>query len=272
MAEQRFRLVYNKSFPAIYLSHLDTMSALMRAIRRTKLPYLVTQGFHPRLKCSFGPALPLGFHGVSDFFDFWLHSSNQEKKCDCNDENGISSQQLSPLPPQIQIQNQVQPLMRDEKRPIIEKQTESSIYTQMKTTKEAEIEKLLTTQMPQGFQIEKVKEFCPENFPRGNLFDLIVNIYISNQSPETENLIIDFFQNPDFQAEFNLENSHLSFIPKEMIESFSSQNFENSIVFSYKPVSGTGKNISPSKMILALTSKLGILKDNVIKVERKLLY
>ncbi|MBF0498937.1 MAG: DUF2344 domain-containing protein [Candidatus Riflebacteria bacterium] len=70
--ECRFRVWYRKTGNAVYMSHLDSMNALIRALRRSGLPYLVTQGCHPRPRCSFGPALSLGHAGAGEVMDLWL--------------------------------------------------------------------------------------------------------------------------------------------------------------------------------------------------------
>jgi radical SAM-linked protein len=55
-----------------YLSHLETMRACERAARRAALPYAVTQGFTPRMRIAFGPALPVGTAGLHEYFDLLL--------------------------------------------------------------------------------------------------------------------------------------------------------------------------------------------------------
>jgi len=71
----RYRLVYRKAGVAVYLAHLDTMHALTRALRRSGLPYRISQGFSPRPVASFGPALSLGHSGAAEVFDFWLNAA-----------------------------------------------------------------------------------------------------------------------------------------------------------------------------------------------------
>ena len=51
------------------------MHALTRALRRSGLPYRISQGFSPRPVCSFGPALSLGHSGAAEMFDFWLNEA-----------------------------------------------------------------------------------------------------------------------------------------------------------------------------------------------------
>ncbi|MDO8683306.1 MAG: TIGR03936 family radical SAM-associated protein [Armatimonadota bacterium] len=56
----RVVLTYKKSSSARWLSHLDLIRTLERAIRRAQTPVEFSQGFNPRPRLSFGPALPLG--------------------------------------------------------------------------------------------------------------------------------------------------------------------------------------------------------------------
>ena len=65
MADMPFRLrvSFAKTGRLRFLSHLEVVHALERAVRRTELEYAVTQGFNPRMKIAFGPALPVGTAG-----------------------------------------------------------------------------------------------------------------------------------------------------------------------------------------------------------------
>ena len=53
-------LKFRKSSAARWLSHLDVIRVLERAIRRAGLPIMYSQGFNPRPRMAFGPPLPLG--------------------------------------------------------------------------------------------------------------------------------------------------------------------------------------------------------------------
>ena len=55
-----------------YLSHLETVEAMRRIVRRAKLPYSVSEGFSPHMRATFGPALPVGASGVEERFDVRL--------------------------------------------------------------------------------------------------------------------------------------------------------------------------------------------------------
>lgn len=74
MAEGTFRLRvrYPKVGRLRFLSHLEVMRALERSVRRAGLPYAVTQGFNPKMKAGFGPALPVGTAGEREYYDVWL--------------------------------------------------------------------------------------------------------------------------------------------------------------------------------------------------------
>jgi radical SAM-linked protein len=68
----RLRITYGKTDRLRFLSHLEVAHACERAVRRTGLEYAVTQGFNPRMKIAFGPALPVGSGGRAEAYDLWL--------------------------------------------------------------------------------------------------------------------------------------------------------------------------------------------------------
>lgn len=70
--EFRLRVRYAKEGRLRFLSHLEVVHALERGARRADLPYAVTHGFNPHMKLAFGPALPVGTEGKSEYFDVWL--------------------------------------------------------------------------------------------------------------------------------------------------------------------------------------------------------
>jgi radical SAM-linked protein len=49
-----------------YVSHLDMIRFLYRALRRADLPFCLTQGFSPHPKVQFGQALKLGLEGIME--------------------------------------------------------------------------------------------------------------------------------------------------------------------------------------------------------------
>jgi radical SAM-linked protein len=58
--------VFSKKGPMIYISHLDLMRLLMRALRRADLPIKMTQGFSPHPKLSIKRALKLGLESENE--------------------------------------------------------------------------------------------------------------------------------------------------------------------------------------------------------------
>jgi len=69
---QRVRIKYAKRGPLVALSHLETMHAMLRALRRAALPLAWSQGFHPKPKVSLGPALPVGVESECEMIDVEL--------------------------------------------------------------------------------------------------------------------------------------------------------------------------------------------------------
>ena len=66
------RVVYEKCGRAKYISHLDLMRAMQRAIKRAKLPIWYTQGFNPHIYIMFPLTLSLGFESRVEIMDFAL--------------------------------------------------------------------------------------------------------------------------------------------------------------------------------------------------------
>jgi radical SAM family uncharacterized protein/radical SAM-linked protein len=69
------RLRYAKEGVAVALSHLETMTALLRAFRRAELPIPHTKGFSPKPRVGFGPACPVGTESRAEYLDMELYGS-----------------------------------------------------------------------------------------------------------------------------------------------------------------------------------------------------
>jgi radical SAM family uncharacterized protein/radical SAM-linked protein len=65
-----YRCAFTKLGRARFLSHLDLMRTLQRALRRAGVPLLLTQGFNPKPVMAFGPALALGIESAEEHVDF----------------------------------------------------------------------------------------------------------------------------------------------------------------------------------------------------------
>lgn len=63
------RIRYCKSGNMKYVGHLDTLQLFLQALRRTGLPVSYTQGFHPHIAFSCGPALPLYCTSDAEYID-----------------------------------------------------------------------------------------------------------------------------------------------------------------------------------------------------------
>ncbi len=70
-----YRIKYSKRGGIRFISHLDTMRALIRALKRAGVPFAYSEGFNPRPKISMGPALPLGYESVCELADITLTAS-----------------------------------------------------------------------------------------------------------------------------------------------------------------------------------------------------
>ena len=86
---QKVRIEYSKKGPIRYIGHLDLMHTFFRALKRANLPVSYTQGFNPRIKCSFSPALPLGFASEAEYIELYL-----DKKIDISSSIGNLQKEL----------------------------------------------------------------------------------------------------------------------------------------------------------------------------------
>lgn len=68
----RLRVCYSKMGRLRFLGHLEVCGALERAVRRARLPIAYGQGFHPKARLAFGPALPVGVAGHREYVDLAL--------------------------------------------------------------------------------------------------------------------------------------------------------------------------------------------------------
>ncbi|NLW46907.1 MAG: DUF2344 domain-containing protein [Firmicutes bacterium] len=67
-----FRVRFTKEQRQKYLSHLELIKGIERAIRRAQLEMVYSEGFHPHPKLSFGPALAVGTASEDEYFDLEL--------------------------------------------------------------------------------------------------------------------------------------------------------------------------------------------------------
>jgi radical SAM-linked protein len=91
----RVRLRYAKLGRLVALSHLESMHALLRAFRRAGLPMAYSQGYHPKPKVSFGPALSVGIESRAELLDLELVGTA--------DEGDIASRLAAALPDGLKL-------------------------------------------------------------------------------------------------------------------------------------------------------------------------
>lgn len=65
----KFRIRFTKGPEVRFVSHLDTMKMLERAIRRASLPIAFSEGFNPHPKIALGSALAVGVTSTAEYAD-----------------------------------------------------------------------------------------------------------------------------------------------------------------------------------------------------------
>lgn len=67
-----YRLQITKEEPIRFISHLDFMRTVERALRRAQLPLAYSEGFNPHLKVSYASALAVGVTSKAEYLDVEL--------------------------------------------------------------------------------------------------------------------------------------------------------------------------------------------------------
>jgi len=73
--KNRVRIRWSKSARYRYMSHLENLHLMERALRRARLPVAYSLGHNPIMKLSLGPPLPLGFTSEAEYIDVTLESN-----------------------------------------------------------------------------------------------------------------------------------------------------------------------------------------------------
>lgn len=68
----KYRIAYAKIESARFLSHLEILRTMNRALRRSGLPLAYTEGFNPHPRISFCPPLGVGMAGLNEYLDLEL--------------------------------------------------------------------------------------------------------------------------------------------------------------------------------------------------------
>jgi radical SAM-linked protein len=65
----KIRFAFSKTGDIRFLSHLELVNAVARALRRAGAPIRYSRGFHPLPKLSFSPPLPVGMESLDEYLD-----------------------------------------------------------------------------------------------------------------------------------------------------------------------------------------------------------
>ena len=66
----RYRARFTKSGRITWLGHLDLTRMLLRAMRRGRIPLVYSQGYNPKPRVGFSPALAVGVSSEAEYIDF----------------------------------------------------------------------------------------------------------------------------------------------------------------------------------------------------------
>lgn len=101
------RVFYHKTGRAKYISHLDIMRCMQRAVARADLPVWYTEGFNPHIYLTFSLPLSLGYESESEIMDFRLVDDGYPL-----DE--VTSRLNRSLPPDIRVVRTATPVNKPE--------------------------------------------------------------------------------------------------------------------------------------------------------------
>jgi radical SAM family uncharacterized protein/radical SAM-linked protein len=99
----RYRARFEKTGRLRFLGHLDLMRLLVRAFRRAGVRLVHSQGFHPKPRMAFGPALGLGIESRAEHLDFesrdYLEPASFLRAVNEGLPEGVRFRELGPIGP-----------------------------------------------------------------------------------------------------------------------------------------------------------------------------
>ncbi len=98
------RIWFSKQGRIKYVSHLDIMRCMTRAVRRADIPLWYTEGFNPHPYLNFLQPMPLGVEGVNEPLDIRIEGEISDKE--------IMDKLNAVLPVGIEITKVTQPFMK----------------------------------------------------------------------------------------------------------------------------------------------------------------
>jgi len=69
---QKIRIKFEKGPEVRFISHLDMIRAIERAVRRSGIPIAYSSGYNPRPRIAWGPPLPLGIESNCELADLTM--------------------------------------------------------------------------------------------------------------------------------------------------------------------------------------------------------
>ncbi len=100
----RYRAFYSKEGLLRFISHNDLLNQIERSLRRADFKIAFSQGFHPKMLISHGPALPLGLAAKAEVLEFKayqeLSSSEFLNKINSSTPDGLSFHGLKKCQPE----------------------------------------------------------------------------------------------------------------------------------------------------------------------------
>ena len=69
------RILFSKTGRAKYVSHLDLVRAMTRAVRRANIPLWYTEGFNRHPYLTFASPLSLGYEGLRESVDIRMEEA-----------------------------------------------------------------------------------------------------------------------------------------------------------------------------------------------------
>ncbi len=69
IVRRSWRIRFAKTGTSRFLSHLETVTAMIRGIKQCGISFVYSEGFHPHPRLSLTPALPVGVESLSEYAD-----------------------------------------------------------------------------------------------------------------------------------------------------------------------------------------------------------
>ena len=101
------RIFFSKTGRARYISHLDLNRCMQRALKRSGLPVVYTQGFNPHIRNTFALPLSLGYEGEAETMDFRLEQELPLEE--------VARRLRESLPAELFVLRAAAPVMKPEK-------------------------------------------------------------------------------------------------------------------------------------------------------------